>query len=235
MARYGMVIDLDRCTGCQACVVACKVENNVPFSSPEEAARGREIAWIQILPTYEGEFPEIRARFMPVLCMHCDNPPCVPVCPTGATYLSAPTGIVAQIYPRCIGCRYCTNACPYTIKFFNWYEPQWPKEMTPGHNRDVSLRPKGVVEKCTFCHHRLQRAREQAKAEGRALASGDYTTACQDACPAKAITFGDLDDPRSAVAGHVRSQRAFRLQEDLGTEPKVFYLKEGEWHVGRRE
>ncbi len=234
MPRYGMVIDLDRCTACQACVVACKVENNVPFASPEETAQGRDIAWIQLLPGVEGAFPEAQARFRPVLCMHCDVPPCVPVCPTGATYTSAPTGIVAQIYPRCIGCRYCANACPFTIKFFNWSEPAWPAPMDRGHNPDVSLRPKGVVEKCTFCHHRLQQARERAAAEGRPLAETDYTTACQEACPTRAISFGDLDDPSGRVAGLVRSPRAFRLLEDLGTEPKVYYLKEGEWDAGRR-
>lgn len=231
MARYGMAIDLDRCTGCQACVVACKVENNVPFSSPEEAEKGREIAWIQVLTTYEGEFPDVHARFTPVLCMHCDKPPCVPVCPTGATYKSAPTGIVAQIYPRCIGCRYCAVACPYTIKFFNWSAPVWPSEMQAGLNADVSVRPKGVIEKCTFCSHRLQKVREAAAVEKRELRDGDYRTACQDACPARAITFGDFDDPRSRVASLARSPRAYRMQEELGTEPKVYYLREGEWNA----
>jgi Fe-S-cluster-containing dehydrogenase component len=231
MARYGMSIDLDRCTGCQACVVACKVENNVPFSSPEEAAKGREVAWIQIVTTYEGEYPDVRARFMPVLCMHCDVPPCVPVCPTGATYKSEATGIVAQIYPRCIGCRYCAVACPFTIKFFNWLAPEWPAEANARLNPDVSLRPKGVIEKCTFCSHRLQKARDAAAFEKRELRDGDYRTACQEACPTKAITFGDLDNPKSRVAALVRSPRAFRLQEELGTEPKVYYLREGEWNV----
>ena len=232
MPRYGMVIDLDTCTGCQACVVACKVENNVPFSTPEQAAAGREIAWIQVMPMIEGEYPEVRARFMPVLCQHCDKPPCVPVCPTGATYKSEPTGIVAQVYPRCIGCRYCTNACPYTIKFFNWSKPTWPEEMEHGFNRDVSVRPKGVVEKCTFCHHRLQKAREQAKAEGREVrGEGEYVPACVQACPSKAMFFGDLDDPHAHVTILSKSPRAFRLQEELGTEPKVYYLREGEWHA----
>jgi molybdopterin-containing oxidoreductase family iron-sulfur binding subunit len=223
-----MAIDLDRCTGCQACVVACKVENNVPFSSPAEAAAGREIAWLRIVTTYEGEFPETRARFMPVLCMHCDIPPCVPVCPTGATYKSRPTGIVAQVYPQCIGCRYCAVACPYSVKFFNWYAPEWPAEMQAGLNRDVSVRPRGVIEKCTFCSHRLPRARAAAAAEQRELRDGDYVTACQQTCPTQAITFGDLDDPKSRVAALVKSLRAFRLQEELGTEPKVYYLREGE-------
>jgi molybdopterin-containing oxidoreductase family iron-sulfur binding subunit len=222
-----MAIDMDRCTGCQACVVACKVENNVPFSSPEEAAKGREIAWIQILPEIEGEFPEVRARYTPVLCMHCDKPPCVPVCPTGATYMSESTGIVGQIYPRCIGCRYCAIACPYTIKFFNWTDPEWPEEMASRLPPDVSVRTRGVIEKCTFCSHRLTKARDQARAEKRDLRDGDYRTACQEACPTKAITFGDLDDPDSQVAARVKSRRAHRLQEELGTEPKVYYLREG--------
>lgn len=231
MAKYGMAIDLDRCVGCQACVVACKVENNVPFSSPEEAANGREIAWIQVVPEIEGEFPDVRARYIPMLCMHCDEPPCVPVCPTGATYLSEETGIVGQVYPRCIGCRFCTVACPYTVKYFNWYAPKWPEEMASRLPPDVSVRPRGVVEKCTFCSHRLLTARENAAVEGRSLADGDYTTACQDACPAEAIVFGDLEDPNSRVAGAAKSRRAYRYLEELGTKPKVFYLREGEWDV----
>lgn len=231
MPRYGMVIDLDRCTGCQACAVACKVENNVPFTGPEGTENSLEINWMQVLATSEGEFPNVRTRFMPVLCMHCDKPPCVSVCPTGATYKSDRSGIVAQVYSRCIGCRYCAVACPYTVKFFNWSDPQWPEEMAERLTPDVSIRTKGVIEKCTFCSHRLPRAREKAAAEGREMKEGDYRTACSEICPMRAITFGDLDDPRSRVAQLVDSPRAFRLQEDLGTEPKVYYLREGEWDV----
>jgi molybdopterin-containing oxidoreductase family iron-sulfur binding subunit len=163
--------------------------------------------------------------------MHCDVPPCVPVCPTGATYKSEPTGIVGQIYPRCIGCRFCTVACPYMVKYFNWYTPAWPEEMTSRLPPDVSVREKGLVEKCTFCSHRYEKARDRAKAENRPLGEGDYTTACQDACPTQAIVFGDLDDPRSRVSGMSRSTRAYRYQEELGTQPKVYYLSEGEWDV----
>jgi Fe-S-cluster-containing dehydrogenase component len=231
MARYGMVIDLDRCTGCQACVVACKVENNVRLCTPEDAEKGREIAWIQVLPKYEGEFPNIQARFMPVLCMHCDKPPCVPVCPTGATYQSKPTGIVGQIYTRCIGCRFCAVACPYTVRYFNWSTPHWPKEMEERLNPDVCVRMRNTMEKCTFCDHRLQKARDQAAFEHRKLKESDYVTACQEACPTKAITFGDLDDPNSRVTALSRSRRAMRLEEELGTEPKVFYLVQGAWDV----
>jgi len=231
MPRYGMVIDLDRCSGCQACVVACKVENNVPFCSPKESSQGQEIAWIQVLPSHEGEFPNVRARYMPVLCMHCEKPPCVPVCPTGATYRSEATGLVGQVYTRCIGCRFCAVACPYTVRYFNWYTPHWPKEMDERLSPDVSVRMRNTMEKCSFCHHRLLKARDQAAFDGRKLKDGDYVTACQEACPTKAISFGDLDDSQSRVASLSRSHRAFRLREDLGTEPKVYYLNEGDWDV----
>jgi len=223
MARWGLVIDLDRCTACQACVAACKHENNVGFSTPEVAAQGRLMTWIQLVPV------ETRgaSATLPLMCQQCDRPPCADVCPTSATYRN-PEGIVAQIYPRCIGCRYCTNACPYAVKVFNWEAPEWPDAMAPMHNPDVSLRPKGVVEKCTFCHHRLQAARERARAADRDLAPDDYVPACVQTCPAEAMVFGDLDDPHSDVAALADSPRAFRWMEELGTKPKVIYLREGE-------
>lgn len=226
MPKWGMVIDLDRCTACQACVVACKAENNVPFAEPDQAAMGRSIHWIEIVSFIEGEYPHIRARLLPRPCMHCNNPPCVKVCPVYATYRN-PEGLVAQIYHRCIGCRYCTTACPYTVRFFNYYRPKWPKEMRQSLNRDVSVRTKGVVEKCTFCHHRLLRAREQAMVEGRELAPGDYIPACVEACPSGAMYFGDMGNPNSLVSKLSRERRAFHLLEELGTEPKVIYLAEG--------
>lgn len=227
MARWGMVIDLDKCTGCGACIIACKEENNVPYVSADEARQGRALSWMTIISEVIGDYPHIRAKYIPRLCMHCDNPPCTKVCPVRATYLSD-EGIVAQIYPRCIGCRYCMAACPYTVKVFNWYEPEWSEGMENIHNPDVSLRPKGVVEKCTFCHHRLQRAREKVRMEGRDLVDGEYATACAEVCPTKAIVFGDLQDSNSQVSHLSRSTRAFRLLEELGTEPKVYYLSEGE-------
>jgi molybdopterin-containing oxidoreductase family iron-sulfur binding subunit len=224
MSRWGMVIDLDRCTGCQACVFACKAENNIPAVGAKEAGRGRIISWMQVL-TEEGEgHPGEVKRFLPRPCLQCDDPPCTKVCPVYATYLN-PEGIVAQIYARCIGCRFCMAACPYNAKYFNWHRYQTEG---PGQNPDVSVRPKGVVEKCTFCHHRLQRARERARAERRELGPGEYVPACAEACPARAIVFGDLADPGSEVSRLARSPRAFRLQEELGTRPKVVYLTEGE-------
>ncbi|MBI4349941.1 MAG: 4Fe-4S dicluster domain-containing protein [Elusimicrobia bacterium] len=220
-----MVIDLDTCTGCGACVLACSAENNQVLGSPAEAAMNRVIRWLKILPSQEGEYPLVKQRLLPMTCLHCEHPPCTKVCPVNATYRNE-EGIVGQVYPRCIGCRYCLNACPYTIKFYNWKEPVWPAGMEGSFNPDVSVRPIGVTEKCLFCHHRLQRAREEAAAQGRPLQAGDYQPACAEVCPAKAITFGDLNDPDSAVSVLARDIRAFHLLEELGTEPKVTYLKE---------
>lgn len=223
MARWGMVIDLDKCTACQACVIACQVENNVPFNKPEEAQKGRNIYWIKLVPLPEGRFPEAKMRFIPLPCMHCDEPPCVEVCPVDATNIT-PEGIVRQIFARCIGCRYCTTACPYTIRYFNWYPPDWPTPMEESRNPDVSVRPKGVVEKCTLCHHRLQKARAKAIAENRPLAPGEYTPACVESCPSKAMVFGDLEDSQGDLARLVAAPEAKRLDEKL--DPSVFYVRE---------
>lgn len=227
MPRWGMVIDLDKCTGCGECVTACKVENNVAVVGPEESERGRTMLWMDLLTSYEGEYPHVSIRYLPRPCLQCDNPPCTKVCPVRATYLNE-EGIVAQIFPQCIGCRYCMAACPYTVKSFNWFRPYWPEEMASALNPDVSVRPAGVVEKCTFCVHRLQKAKEQAAMENRELRHGDYVPACVESCPTGAIVFGDLDDNESRVAELLRSPRAFRLLEELGTEPKVYYLSETE-------
>lgn len=229
MARWGMVIDLDRCTACQACVVACQVENNIAPAGQAEARMGRAISWMRLAPFPSGEHgtrPEL--QMIPVPCMHCERPPCTRVCPVRATQADR-DGLVAQVYARCIGCRYCTTACPYTVRQFNWERPRWPSPMEESLSPDVSVRPKGVVEKCSFCHHRLQRARDQARAENRPLRENDYVPACVETCPAEAMAFGDLDDPRSAVARLSQSPRAFRLLEELGTQPKVIYLTKGAW------
>ncbi len=234
MARWGMVIDLAKCTACQACTVACQTENNVACVPPDEAARGRILSWISLLPEPEGEYARMSMRLMPVPCVHCDNPPCIRVCPVKATAINS-EGVVRQIFARCIGCRYCTNACPYTRRMFNWYKPQFPGELAQALNPDVSVRPKGVVEKCTLCHHRLQKAKDEARMANRPLVEGDYVPACVEVCPAGAMYFGDLEDPESTVSTLARTNRAFRLLEELGTKPKVIYLAEGEWSGGDGE
>jgi Fe-S-cluster-containing dehydrogenase component len=228
MARWGMVIDLAKCTACQTCVLACQAENNIPVATPGQSDQGRAIQWIRILPLPEGENAHARLRLLPVPCLHCDEPPCIKVCPVDATNIT-PEGTVRQIFARCIGCRYCTTACPYTVRKFNWSEPRWEEPWEEMLNPDVSIRPKGVVEKCTLCHHRLQLAREQSQAERRTIREGDYVPACVESCPTEAMVFGDLDDPESRVTQLTRSARAFRLLEELGTRPKILYLSEGEW------
>ncbi len=184
---------------------------------------------MEILADSPSENGQNRMRFLPRPCFQCEKPPCVKVCPVGATYRNE-DGLVAQIYERCIGCRYCTNNCPYSAKYFNWFAPDRPDSFVQALNPDVSCRPVGVVEKCTFCHHRLIKARERAAAEGRDLSSGDYFPACAEACPTDAIYFGDFEDPTSQISVLAKSRRAFRLLEELGTEPAVVYLSEEEWH-----
>ncbi len=224
MPRWGMVIDLDRCTACGACAAACKVENNVQFVPAAESERGRRMHWLRLLTEVRGDYPDTVVRTTPNLCMMCDNPPCTKVCPVHATYLGDDR-LVGQIYPRCIGCRYCMAACPYSVKVFNWGHYELPVEMRSILSPDVSVRPKGVVEKCTFCYHRLQSAKEAARAQNRPLRDSDYQPACVRSCPADAMTFGNLDDNLSPVAQLSRSPRAVRALEHLGTEPKVFYLE----------
>lgn len=225
--RWGMAIDLDRCTGCQACVAACHAENNLPVSTPESAAKGRAFHWIRVDRYYEGEFPNVRVKYMPVLCQQCDEAPCEPVCPVYATYKN-PEGLNVQVYNRCVGTRYCANNCPYSVRFFNWFDPAWPEPLQLQHNPDVSIRMSGVMEKCTFCIQRIQRAEATAKEEKRTMQDGDVQPACVQSCPAEAMVFGDLNDPESKVARLAESGRATRLLEELGTKPKVFYLQKAE-------
>lgn len=242
MTSWAMVIDLDKCVACQGCSIACRFENNTPVVAPEEAQKGRAIRWNDVFPdpinpTEEtGEYPYVRTRYMTRPCMHCVNPPCVKVCPVQATYRDE-EGLVRQNYDRCIGCRFCTVACPYGVRYFNWHEPEWTPELAqhlspdgvtgPGQAEGPATRMKGVVEKCTFCIHRLQKARALAEAEGRDFRADDYVPACVQTCTAKARFFGDLDDPESTVSKLEQNPRAFRLLEDVGTHPKVIYLREG--------
>jgi Fe-S-cluster-containing dehydrogenase component len=228
MPRWGMVIDLDKCTACQSCTVACRVENNVPIAGPRDSANGRAIFWNEVISVIESEGTRLRGRFIPRPCMHCENPPCVQVCPVGATFKDA-EGIVRQDYERCIGCRYCTVACPYGARYFNWRAPEYSDTHALYRNPDAPARPRpvGVVEKCTFCVQRIERARRRAAAEGRELRDGEVAPACVQTCPGRARVFGDFDDERSQVSRLARSPRAFRFLEELGTRPQVVYLMEG--------
>jgi molybdopterin-containing oxidoreductase family iron-sulfur binding subunit len=242
MPKWAMVIDLDKCVACQGCSIACRFENNTPAVKPDEALKGRAIRWNEVFalpvnPTEEtGEFPNMKTRYLTRPCMHCNNPPCIKVCPVQATYIDE-EGLVRQNYSRCIGCRFCTVACPYGVRYFNWFTPEWEGSFQEYLNPDQiegddalegpAVRPKGVVEKCTFCIQRLYKARAQGEAEGRDFRPEDYVPACVQTCTGKARFFGDLEDPNSTVSKLEKSPRAFRLFEDLGTHPKVIYLREG--------
>lgn len=224
MAKWGMVIDLNKCTGCGSCVNSCRTENNIPNVGDKAAQTGRAMDWMQIITEYEGEYPNINITHLPRPCFQCDNPPCTKVCPVNATFLNE-DGLVGQVYHRCIGCRFCMTACPYSAKKFNYSKPNFPEAYEHTINPDVTRRMIGVVEKCSFCHHRLAFAKDVARFEERDLREEDYQPACSESCPTDAITFGDLDNPDHQVAHLMHSNRAFRLEEELGTEPKVYYLK----------
>jgi molybdopterin-containing oxidoreductase family iron-sulfur binding subunit len=221
-----MVIDLDKCTGCQACTVACKEENNVPHGSPEEQERRRDIYWHKVIAVTQGKYPRVHTELIPMPCMHCDDPACVTVCPVKATYRRE-DGIVMQDFRRCIGCKYCMVACPYGVRSYNYQK----QEQRPYYRQDLPLdrrewgpwpfptRSHGVVEKCTFCFHRI----DQGLREGKKIGI-EVVPACVEACPAKAMFFGDLDDLQSEVSRSLSSRGFFRLREEMGTKPKVFYL-----------
>jgi Fe-S-cluster-containing dehydrogenase component len=237
-ARYGMVIDLDRCTGCGACMVACAVENNVPPAAASANER-TGTTWIRVYKVDNGKpFPENKSVYIPIPCQQCDHhTPCVSVCPQKAVEYDQSTGIVAQVPVRCLGCRYCMTACPYHARYFNWWDPVWPKGMEKTLNPDVSTRMRGVVEKCNFCHSRYHAAKDRAAAEGRKeLRADEYLPACVEACPTRAITFGDLSDSQSDLSRLASSGKAFRLLEHLGTEPKVSYCSDQPWvrHIAER-
>jgi molybdopterin-containing oxidoreductase family iron-sulfur binding subunit len=225
--RFGLVIDLDRCSRCQACVVACAAENNVPPSGRQGASLSRPIHWMDMLVPQRGHIiPGVGDRPLPIPCLHCERPECVKVCPVGATYL-ADDGIVAQIWDRCIGCRSCMVACPYSRRYYNWSAPAWPGGDTRAANPDVAVRPAGVVEKCTLCHHRVRDVLARARLDEESVSDEALRRlpACAATCPSEAITFGDLADPGSTVSRLSASPRAVRLLEHLGTGPKVFYLR----------
>jgi Fe-S-cluster-containing dehydrogenase component len=226
--KWGMVIDQDLCTGCQACVAACSMENNVPFVGEEDAAYGRSMQWMRIERFWEGEYPEVKMTpFQPVLCQQCHNAPCEPVCPVFAAVHSPAEDLNLQVYNRCVGTRYCANNCPYQVRVFNWRDYERPEPLNNQFNPDVTVRRRGVMEKCTFCIQRIHRAEDQAKSEGREVQDGEFAPACAQACPADAIIFGRLDDPESRVSQLSKGGRGVHLLEELGTLPRITYFKEG--------
>ncbi len=219
---WGMAIDVDACIGCNACAIACQAENNVPVVGPQELARGRGMHWLRV-DRYDFDASEApAASFQPVPCMQCEKAPCEPVCPVNAT-VHDNEGLNVMVHARCVGTRTCSNNCPYKVRRFNWDDHR-PAMDTPRRNPDVSLRPRGVMEKCTYCTHRISAARSAATLEGRELRDGEVETACQRACPTQAITFGDLNAPGSAVAAQRHDARSYALLGDLGTRPRTTYL-----------
>jgi molybdopterin-containing oxidoreductase family iron-sulfur binding subunit len=234
---WGMVIDQDLCTGCQACVAACSMENNIPIVGEVDANYGRFMHWIRIERLWEStEYPEVKMTdFQPMLCQQCHNAPCEPVCPVYASVHSLSQDLNLQVYNRCVGTRYCGNNCPYQVRSFNWYDYNDERihpELVTLHNQmnpDVTVRRRGVMEKCTFCIQRIHKAEDKAKSEGREIEDGEFTTACAQACPANAITFGRLDDTESKInqlaAAH--PSRADKIHDELRTLPRITYLAGG--------
>jgi molybdopterin-containing oxidoreductase family iron-sulfur binding subunit len=218
-----MSIDLERCIGCSACMTACYAENNIGIVGPEQVAKGRILHWIRIERYFEGEGDDLQTRFLPMLCQHCGNAPCEPVCPVFAAY-HTPDGLNAQVYNRCVGTRYCANNCPYKVRYFNYYSYEWPEPLNWQLNPDVTVREKGVMEKCTFCVQRIRGAEDTARLEGRGVRDGEIQPACAQTCPGNAITFGNLKDPAARVTQIAGSGRGYRVLESLNTQSAIVYL-----------
>jgi molybdopterin-containing oxidoreductase family iron-sulfur binding subunit len=222
--RWGMAIDMERCVGCSACTTACYAENNIGIVGPKLVAQGRILHWMRIERYFEGEGDNVSTRFLPMLCQHCGNAPCEPVCPVYAAY-HTPDGLNAQVYNRCVGTRYCANNCPYKVRAFNYFSYEFTEPLNWQLNPDVTVREKGVMEKCTFCVQRIRGAEDDARLEGRGVVDGEIVPACAQTCPGEAIVFGNLKDPNSRVARVAASGRGYRVLGELNTQSAITYLK----------
>jgi Fe-S-cluster-containing dehydrogenase component len=229
--KWAMAIDLNKCIGCNACVAGCNVENNVPVVGKDQVKNGREMHWIRIDRYYAGTDASPAISHQPMLCQHCDNAPCENVCPVVATNHSA-DGLNQMAYNRCVGTKYCSNNCPFKVRrfnFFNWrdhfaegYYDEQPIGLV--HNPEVTVRSRGVMEKCSFCIQRIMEARQHATEQGRVLKGNDVVTACQEACPATAIVFGDMSDPNSTVSKYRTHALGYHVLEETNAKPNVTYV-----------